>query len=167
MSATTLALTYATSAHGAIDQRRKYTDEPYIVHPIKVAGIVERFGGTDDMISAAYLHDVVEDTDVTISDIEDMFGIDVAVIVEGLTDISVPEDGNRSLRKALDREHSAHASYESQFVKLADMIDNASDIGERDPSFNAVYRKEMILLLEVLDKVKGTSIYKEAELAIL
>jgi (p)ppGpp synthase/HD superfamily hydrolase len=119
------------------------------------------------MISAAYLHDVVEDTDVTISDIEDMFGIDVAVIVEGLTDISVPEDGNRSLRKALDREHSAHASYESQFVKLADMIDNASDIGERDPSFNAVYRKEMILLLEVLDKVKGTSIYKEAELAIL
>lgn len=160
------ALTYATAAHAAVGQRRKYTDQPYIVHPIRVAGIVDKFGGTDDMISAAYLHDVVEDTGVSIADIIDMFGKDVAVIVDGLTDVSVPEDGNRAVRKGMDRAHSADATYEAQFVKCADIIDNASDIGDNDPSFNVVYRKEMLLLLEVLDKVKHEPIYSAATLTL-
>jgi (p)ppGpp synthase/HD superfamily hydrolase len=161
------ALTYATAAHAAIGQRRKYTDQPYIVHPIRVADIVDKFGGTDEMIMAAYLHDVVEDTAVSIDDIKDMFGAEIARIVDGLTDVSKPEDGNRAVRKAIDRVHSADASYEAQFVKCADMIDNASDIGDNDPSCNVVYRKEMVLLLEVLDKVKDEPIYKAALKAVL
>ena len=161
------ALTYATAAHAAVSQRRKYTDEPYIVHPARVATTVAKFGGTDEMIAAAYLHDVVEDTGVSIVDIQDMFGTDVALIVNGLTDVSKPEDGNRAVRKAMDRAHSACATYEAQFVKCADMIDNASDIGDNDPSFNVVYRKEMVLLLEVLDKVKDEPIYKAALKAVL
>ena len=160
------ALTYATAAHAAIGQRRKYTDQPYIVHPIRVADIVDLYGGTDEMIMAAYLHDVVEDTAVSIADILDMFGTDVARIVDGLTDVSVPEDGNRAVRKAIDRVHSADASYEAQFVKCADMIDNAADIGDNDPSFNVVYRKEMAALLEVLDKVKDDPIYAAAVKAV-
>tara|TARA_R110002096_G_scaffold339936_4_gene533174 strand:+ start:485 stop:1006 length:522 start_codon:yes stop_codon:yes gene_type:complete len=159
---TTLARVYATAAHAAVGQRRKYTDQPYIVHPIRVAEIADLYGGTDDMISAAYLHDVVEDTAVSIDDIEDMFGPAVALIVDGLTDVSKPEDGNRAVRKAKDRAHSAEASYEAQFVKCADIIDNASDIGDHDPSFNVVYRLEMFRLLEVLDKVKDTLIYEAA-----
>ena len=159
---TTLARVYATAAHAAVGQRRKYTDQPYIVHPIRVAEIADLYGGTDDMISAAYLHDVVEDTAVSIDDIEDMFGPAVALIVDGLTDVSKPEDGNRAVRKAKDRAHSAEASYETQFVKCADIIDNASDIGDHDPSFNVVYRLEMFRLLEVLDKVKDTLIYEAA-----
>ena len=164
---TRLARVYATGAHAAIGQMRKYTADPYIVHPIRVAGIVEGFGGNLDMISAAYLHDVVEDTAVSIDDIKDMFGAEIARIVDGLTDVSKPEDGNRAVRKAIDRVHSADASYEAQFVKCADMIDNASDIGDNDPSFNVVYRKEMVLLLEVLDKVKDEPIYKAALKAVL
>ena len=164
---TRLARVYATGAHAAIGQMRKYTADPYIVHPIRVAGIVEVFGGNLDMISAAYLHDVVEDTAVSIDDIKDMFGAEIARIVDGLTDVSKPEDGNRAVRKAIDRVHSADASYEAQFVKCADMIDNASDIGDNDPSFNVVYRKEMVLLLEVLDKVKDEPIYKAALKAVL
>ena len=160
------ALTYATAAHAAIGQRRKYTDQPYIVHPIRVADIVDKFGGTDEMIMAAYLHDVVEDTAVSIDDIKDMFGAEIARIVDGLTDVSKPEDGNRAVRKAIDRVHSADASYEAQFVKCADMIDNASDIGDNDPSFNVVYRKEMVSLLEVLDKVKDEPIYAAAVKAV-
>ena len=162
-----LALTYATAAHAAVGQMRKYTDEQYIVHPVRVADIVDKFGGTDDMISAAYLHDVVEDTAVSIDNIQDMFGPVVARIVDGLTDVSVPEDGNRAVRKAMDRQHSAEARYEAQFVKCADIMDNASDIGDNDPSFNVVYRKEMVLLLEVLDKVKDEPIYKAALKAVL
>ena len=163
---TSQALTYATAAHAAVSQRRKYTDQPYIVHPIRVAGIVANFGGTDEMIAAAYLHDVVEDTGVSIEDILDMFGSVVAVIVDGLTDVSVPEDGNRAVRKAMDRQHSADATYEAQFVKCADIIDNAHDIGDNDPSFNLVYRKEMLLLIELLDKVKGTAIHYAAHEAL-
>ena len=164
---TRLARVYATGAHAAVSQRRKYTDEPYIVHPARVATTVAKFGGTDEMIAAAYLHDVVEDTGVSIVDIQDMFGPAVALIVDGLTDVSVPEDGNRAVRKAIDRQHSADARYEAQFVKCADIMDNASDIGDNDPSFNVVYRKEMVLLLEVLDKVKDEPIYKAALKAVL
>ena len=161
------ALVFATAAHAAVGQMRKYTDDPYIVHPIRVATTVAKFGGTDEMIAAAYLHDVVEDTGVSIVDIQDMFGTDVALIVDGLTDVSVPEDGNRAVRKAIDRQHSADARYEAQFVKCADIMDNASDIGDNDPSFNVIYRKEMVLLLEVLDKVKDEPIYKAALKAVL
>ena len=161
-----LALTYATAAHAAVGQMRKYTDEPYIVHPIRVGDIVDKFGGTDEMISAAYLHDVVEDTGVSIEDILDMFGSVVAVIVDGLTDVSKPEDGNRAVRKAIDRQHSADATWAAQFVKCADIIDNAADIGDNDPSFNVVYRKEMAALLKVLDKVKDDPIYTAAVKAV-
>ena len=160
------ALVFATAAHAAVGQMRKYTDDPYIVHPIRVATTVAKFGGTDEMIAAAYLHDVVEDTGVSIDDIQDMFGPAVALIVDGLTDVSVPEDGNRAVRKAMDRQHSADATYEAQFVKCADIIDNAHDIGDNDPSFNLVYRKEMLLLIQVLDKVKGTAIHYAAHEAL-
>jgi (p)ppGpp synthase/HD superfamily hydrolase len=163
---TTLARVYATAAHAAVGQMRKYTDEPYIVHPIRVGDIVDKFGGTDEMISAAYLHDVVEDTGVSIEDILDMFGSVVAVIVDGLTDVSKPEDGNRAVRKAMDRQHSADATWAAQFVKCADIIDNAADIGDNDPSFNVVYRKEMAALLKVLDKVKDDPIYTAAVKAV-
>ena len=160
------ALVFATAAHAAVGQMRKYTSDPYIVHPIRVATTVAKFGGTDEMIAAAYLHDVVEDTSVSIVDIQDMFGTDVALIVDGLTDVSVPEDGNRAVRKAMDRQHSADATYEAQFVKCADIIDNAHDIGDNDPSFNLVYRKEMLLLIQVLDKVKGSAIHYAAHEAL-
>ena len=156
------ALHFATIAHEAVNQKRKYTGESYIVHPIRVANIVHEFRGTKDMIAAAYLHDTVEDTNVTMEDIHSNFGPDIAVIVDGLTDVSVPSDGNRAVRKAMDRQHSADASYEAQFVKCADIIDNAADIGDNDPNFNIVYRKEMQLLLDVMTKVKGTPIYKAA-----
>ena len=160
------ALVFATAAHAAVGQMRKYSDDPYIVHPIRVATTVAKFGGTDEMIAAAYLHDVVEDTGVSIVDIQDMFGTDVALIVDGLTDVSKPEDGNRAVRKAMDRQHSADATWAAQFVKCADIIDNASDIGDNDPSFNIVYRKEMVALLEVLDKVKDEPIYAAAVKAV-
>jgi len=153
---------FATIAHADIDHMRKYSNDPYIVHPIRVAATVKEFGGTDDMIASAFLHDTVEDTKATMEDIVMQFGEKVAVIVEGLTDVSVPTDGNRAVRKAIDRVHSADATYEAQFVKCADIIDNSADIGENDPDFNIVYKKEMALLLTVLDKVKDTPIYKKA-----
>lgn len=59
------------------------------------------------MICAALLNDVVEDTPVRLPKIVMRFGRAVAVLVEALTDVSKPEDGNREIRKAMDRAHSA------------------------------------------------------------
>ena len=142
------ALAFATIAHG--EQKRKYSGEPYIVHPIEVMEIVKTVPHDEAMLAAALLHDVVEDTEVTLAEIHQAFGEDVASLVDDLTDVSKPEDGNRKLRKALDREHSANSSAGAQTVKLADLISNSSDILENDPKFARVYLAEKVLLLEVL-----------------
>ncbi len=144
------ALAFATLAHG--DQKRKYTGEMYIVHPIEVMEIVKTVPHDDSMLAAALLHDVVEDTDVTLDEVRSAFGDDVAALVDDLTDVSKPEDGNRKTRKAMDREHSAQASARAQTVKLADLISNSSDILENDPNFAKVFLAEKALLLEVLTK---------------
>jgi len=143
-------LEFATAAHG--DQKRKYTGEPYITHPIAVAEIVKTVPHTDEMIAAALLHDVVEDTHVTLDQIEDNFGGKVAELVGWLTDISRPEDGNRRFRKSLDRDHSANAPAEAQTIKLADLIHNTESIEKHDPGFYTVYKQEKIELLKVLTK---------------
>jgi (p)ppGpp synthase/HD superfamily hydrolase len=91
------AQVYAMAAHASVKQVRKYTGEPYIVHPAEVAKIVAGVpGSTPDMVAAAWLHDVVEDTGCTFTDIHMAFGIDIATLVGWLTDVSKPEDGNRA-----------------------------------------------------------------------
>lgn len=147
------ARVFATAAHAAVKHVRKYTGDPYIVHPAEVARIVASVpGSTPDMIAAAYLHDVVEDTGVTIEVIRGEFGIDIATLVGWLTDVSKPEDGNRAVRKARDREHSAAAPAEAQTVKLADLISNSRSIVEHDPAFAVTYLEEKRLLLAVMNK---------------
>ena len=144
------ALKFATIAHA--DQKRKYTGKPYIVHPIEVMQIVSTVEHDEAMLAAALLHDVVEDTDIDIDTIKMVFGEDVSNLVDELTDVSKPEDGNRQTRKAMDRDHTAMASARAQTIKLADLISNSSDILENDPKFAKVYLAEKALLLEVLTK---------------
>lgn len=150
------ALAYATWAHASIDQRRKYSNEPYIVHPIAVADIVRSITHTPEMIAAALLHDTVEDTSVTLGDIWREFGEDVANLVSWLTDISTPAMGNRAARKAIDLEHTAMAPRMAKTIKLADLIDNSISIKAHDPDFWRVYRHEKLRLLEVLREGDAT-----------
>jgi (p)ppGpp synthase/HD superfamily hydrolase len=109
-------------------------------------------GGTDAMVAAAWLHDVVEDTGVTIETIRAEFGVEVAELVGWLTDVSRPEHGNRAHRKALDRAHSAAAPAEAQTVKLADLIANTRSIMMHDVAFAKTYLEEKRLLLAVMTK---------------
>lgn len=146
----------AIGAHYAIDQRRKYTNEPYLVHPKAVVRLVASVPHTDAMIAAAWLHDVVEDTKVTLDVIRDACSAEVADLVYWLTDKSRPADGNRATRKAIDRAHIAGAPAEAQTIKLADLIDNTLTIEQHDPNFAIVYRKEKARLLEVLTKGDAT-----------
>lgn len=147
------ARVFATAAHAAVGQKRKYTGEDYIVHPKEVAEIVAGVpGATDTMVAAAYLHDVVEDTSVTLETIKIEFGEEVATLVEWLTDVSKPEDGNRAARRAIDRAHTAGAPPEAQTIKLADLLSNCSSIKMYDPEFAKVYLDEKRQLMQVLHK---------------
>jgi (p)ppGpp synthase/HD superfamily hydrolase len=155
------ARAFATEAHGAIDQRRKYTGEPYIVHPIAVAELVRSVPHTPEMIAAALLHDVVEDTPETLAEIETAFGAKVAELVGWLTDVSKPSDGNRRVRKHLDLLHTAEAPPDAKTIKLADLIDNTLTISRHDRSFWPVYRREKEALLQVL-KEGDPTLWKRA-----
>lgn len=141
---------YAFTVHNAIDQRRKYTNEPYTTHLERVAKLVASVDHDDNMLAAAYLHDTVEDTATTIHDIATEFGDDVAYLVQHLSDVSRPEDGNRAQRKELDREHIARGDARVHTVKLADLIDNSESIQAHDARFAKVYMEEKRLLLSVL-----------------
>lgn len=141
---------FAHGAHGAIDHRRKYTNEPYIVHPAAVVALLRTVPHTPLMLIAGWLHDVVEDTGCTLAMLATLFGEDVASKVEMLTDVSKPEDGLRAARKQIDREHTAKADPDMKSVKLADLIHNAESILQHDLNFARVFFPEMNLLLGVL-----------------
>ena len=150
------ALEFARKAHG--EQKRKYTGEPYIEHCIAVAKLVENVGGSEEMITAALLHDTVEDTETTLDDIGREFDGVVRSMVFFLTDDGV---GNRAARKRAYREKLAVASGQTQTIKLADLIDNTKTIVEHDPRFAKVYMAEKRDLLEVLNYGDPT-LYAEA-----
>lgn len=152
---------FATTAHKRINHLRKYNDQPYSVHLSSVANIVASVTTDEEMIAAAWLHDVVEDTPATLYDVETAFGKGVAELVENLTDISKPGDGNRQIRKAIDKQHISRATVRAKTIKLADLIDNAIDICKHDREFAQLYLQEMNALLEVLDE-GDTVLYKRA-----
>ena len=142
------AYDFASEAHGSIGQVRKYSGQPYIVHPVGVASIVAAITDDYEMIAAALLHDTVEDTPVTLELVHNEFGSQVAALVDELTDVSRPEDGNRTVRKTLDREHSASASIRGKTVKLADLIHNSRSILVHDRDFAVIYLAEKRMLLD-------------------
>ena len=78
------AITFAVKAHDGM--RRKKSDVPYILHPLEAAVIVSSITEDQDIISAAVLHDVVEDTDITIKEIEEKFGKRVSDLVASETE---------------------------------------------------------------------------------
>lgn len=141
---------FATAAH--LGQVRKYTQDPYIHHPVRVAKMIEDLFDDPEMIAAALLHDTVEDADVCIDRIRALFGIQVATLVEELTDITILSDGNRRQRKTIEQERLAKVSAEAQSIKLADLIDNSESIILHDPKFAPVYMDEKRKLLQVLTK---------------
>ncbi len=152
MSVEERARVFATAAHSAVAQLRKYTNEPYIVHPTEVVEILKTVDPTPEMVAAAWLHDVVEDTGVTIETIRAEFGSEVSDLVGWLTDVSRPDHGNRAARKAVDRAHTAAAPAEAQTIKLCDLISNTRSIVQHDPKFAETYLAEKRLLLEVMTR---------------
>ena len=129
------AFDIAVDAHKK--QRRK-SGEAYIFHPIAVAKIVASEIGLDSTsIAAALLHDVVEDTDYTLADIEQMFGESVTRIVDGLTKIShLSTDKNNSLQAENFRKMLLTLNEDIRviIIKIADRLHNMQTMGAMPPN---------------------------------
>ncbi|HEY9646450.1 MAG TPA: bifunctional (p)ppGpp synthetase/guanosine-3',5'-bis(diphosphate) 3'-pyrophosphohydrolase, partial [Chroococcidiopsis sp.] len=101
--------------------------EPYIYHPIAVAGLLRDLGGSGAMIAAGFLHDVVEDTDVTPDEIERRFGLEVRRLVEGVTKLSKFNFSSKTERQAENFRRMFLAMAQDIrviVVKLADRLHN-------------------------------------------
>jgi (p)ppGpp synthase/HD superfamily hydrolase len=116
-----------------------------------------RYGATPDVIAAGYLHDTLEDTKITYIDLFHVFNKHIADLVLQVTDVSRTEHGNRAVRKAVDRQYLAGASWQGQMIKCADMLSNTKDIVAHDLRFARVYVPEKKLLIDELTKVRKVS----------
>lgn len=148
-----VAKEFARKAH--VGQFRKYTGEPYIVHPFRVAAkVLSLPEATEDMVAAAYLHDVIEDCGVTAQQLADSFGPRVADYVVGLTSFSkqCQSKANRAERKKMDLDYLRRQPNEVHIIKMCDRIDNLRDMRETcdSPSFLEKYLKESFDLCQVL-----------------
>lgn len=139
---------FANIAHKG--QVRKVTEAPYITHPLRVAAqVMLRSDCTVEMVAAANLHDVVEDTIYTYEDILRLFGKKVADLVLELTNQFTSEkrpDLNRAARKDLEKQRLKTISREAKIIKMLDRIDNLKEIDYTD-SFAKLYAKESRSLL--------------------
>jgi guanosine-3',5'-bis(diphosphate) 3'-pyrophosphohydrolase len=147
------------AAHKHRDQRRKDPEaSPYINHPIALANILWVGGGVDDpaVICAALLHDTVEDTETTESELVEHFGPRIASIVMEVTD---DKSLAREQRKALQVEHAPHLSREAKLVKLADKIANVRDVGTSPPEDWPLERRREYFdwAKRVVDALRGVS----------
>jgi guanosine-3',5'-bis(diphosphate) 3'-pyrophosphohydrolase len=116
---------YARNAHAHIIATTvSGVIRPHIVHIQEVADLVWASGGSDDEVVAAWLHDSVEDTEVTLEDIEREFGGNVAIIVEGLTDHGHFKGMQLSERKRLQAERLRDESVSVKRIKIADQTSN-------------------------------------------
>ncbi|HFT1162233.1 GTP pyrophosphokinase [Klebsiella pneumoniae] len=142
---------FAAGAHAGVGQKRKYTGEDYIHHPVAVADIVRNNGGSDEMIAAALLHDTIEDTQVTFGHIFSLFGERVAEMVDALSNKAKKEDGNRETRFFINvKALRERLDMQSRVIKLADLIHNTQSITRYDQKFAAQYLAEKAFMLRVL-----------------
>lgn len=119
------AVKFAVDAHSGTERRAK--GYPYIIHPMEAAAIVASMTTDQEMLAAAVLHDTVEDTDVTLEQIRELFGDRVAALVQHET---APLD--RSLtwreRKTIQVEKLKSAPLDSKIVALGDKLSNIQGI---------------------------------------
>jgi (p)ppGpp synthase/HD superfamily hydrolase len=148
---------FADQAHGK--QLRKYSTDRYIVHPIRVMQLCQKYSDDLPLLSAALLHDVLEDTPVTkkelydflcsiMNDAEARYTTQLTVeLTDIYTKTSYPR-WNRKKRKRKEAQRLSKVSAEAQTIKYADIIDNSKEISVHDPLFAKRFLKECQQLLQ-------------------
>lgn len=155
---------FADKAHG--DQKRKYTSERYIVHPIRVMQICKEYTNELPLLAAALLHDVLEDTPTTQDEIKEyLIGLmdirqanySLKLVIE-LTDVYTKNkypNWNRRKRKAAEATRIEKTCADSQTIKYADIIDNCIEIIDYDRNFANVFLRECRSILKKIPNGNG------------
>ncbi len=116
------ALRFARRVH--LGQNRKQTHEPFVEHPIAVAGLLSEQGFDGPVLAAAYLHDVLEKTLVEVEELEERFGAQIAGLVESLSEDDL--DGYAERKRALRRKILSHSRV-AVVIYAADRVANLRD----------------------------------------
>lgn len=168
------AVRFALTAHHGM--KRKGSDTPYIAHPLEVAAIAATITSDEDILAAAVLHDVVEDTPYTIEDIRNSFGERVASLVSSDTEDKMeqlPPDRTWLARKTATVEYLKTASREEKIIVLGDKLSNIrscrmAQLAVGDELWKRFHekRKEMHAwyyssILKCMEELKGEFAYCE------
>jgi (p)ppGpp synthase/HD superfamily hydrolase len=161
MKAETLEAVIRFTDHAHGDQMRRYTHERYIVHPVRVMQICQQYTHDPAILTAALLHDVLEDTPVSAEAIAEFLDTILSssekeramrYVVE-LTDVYVRKDYpemNRQTRRRKEAERLSVVSGEAQTIKYADIMDNSVCYVLHDQEFGYVYLKESKIAIEAM-----------------
>lgn len=167
------AIIFAVKAHSGVERRGK--DFPYIVHPLEAVAIASTLTSDQEVLAAAALHDVVEDTPVQASDLEREFGARVASLVVMESD-DLSKSWKERKQAAMDR--IAAEPRDAQIVALADKLSNMRAIArdyavQGDALWNLFHETDRSLhewhyrgLLAAFDALKGTFAHEEFEALI-
>ena len=168
------AIKFAVEAHAGVERRGK--GYPYIVHPMEAMAIVATVTSDQELLAAAALHDVVEDTKFTEADIRSNFGDRIANLVAAETDLVVEgksEEESWVERKKYAIERLKNVSYEAKLVSIGDKLSNARAMlydymamGEKlwdkfhvsDPK---LHKWHYTGLRDAMSELKGTIPYQE------
>ncbi|MBE9061676.1 bifunctional (p)ppGpp synthetase/guanosine-3',5'-bis(diphosphate) 3'-pyrophosphohydrolase [cf. Phormidesmis sp. LEGE 11477] len=137
--------------------------EPYIAHPVAVAGLLRSLGGDSAMIAAGFLHDVVEDTEVTADEIESIFGAEVRHLVEGVTKLSKFEFDSKTEQQAENFRRMFLAMAKDIrviVVKLADRLHNMRTLQHLRPAKQVRIARETLEIFAPLANRLGIGRFK-------
>ena len=158
------AVLFATKVHAGT--LRKGTDRPYILHPMEAMSVVKKYTFDEDVLAAAVLHDTVEDTSVTVEQLEKEFGPRVAALVASVSEDKreyLPAEATWVERKRETILHLKEASHETKLIclgdkysNLRDMYDDYAELGDelwerfnqKDKRMHAWYYGEIYKILE-------------------
>ena len=152
---------FADQAHG--EQMRRYSNDRYIVHPVRVMETCRAFTNDTAVLAAALLHDVLEDTPITAEELKSFLltvmkpgqAERTVHIVKELTDVFTKSrypHYNRRKRKRKEADRLEKTSGEAHTIKYADIIDNAPETSEKDPDFAKTFLFEYKELLKRITK---------------
>ena len=163
------AIDVATKAHEG--QFRK-TGEPYIIHPLAVKKILEEWNMDEDTIIAGILHDTVEDTPLTLKEIEEQFGKDVAFLVNGVTKLSKARSGMKDLDEYLPQTGdnllklliATGQDIRVLIIKLADRLHNLRTLGALPPEKQKkIARESLEVFAPLADRLQMGRVRVEIE----
>lgn len=163
------AIAVATKAHAG--QLRK-TGEPYIIHPLAVMKLLQEWNMDEDTIIAGVLHDTVEDTDLTLKEIEDQFGKDVAFLVNGVTKLGKARKGMRDLDEYLPSTSdnllklliATGQDIRVLIIKLADRLHNLRTLGALPPEKQKkIARESLEVFAPLADRLQMGRVRVEIE----